>query len=155
MPRLTDFLTPARIQIHAGPGPVSRDAVLDSLAELLAGVSHSTPGELSRSMREREALQSTGIGGGVAVPHCFVDAAPAQHAALVLFPRGVEFGALDGGLVHIAVGVVGPRRPTDHLRVLARVSRLLHAEEMRAELLRAEAPEQVMELLRVRDEGVG
>lgn len=153
MPQLADFLTAARIRIHAAPGQVSRDEVLGSLAALLAACSHSTPPELTRLMQEREALQSTGIGGGVAVPHCFVDAAPAQCAALVLYPHGVDFGALDGGLVFIAVGVVGPRRPTDHLRVLARVSRLLHAEEVRAELLKLTTPEQVMALLRARDEG--
>ena len=77
-------------------------------------------------MLEREKLQSTGIGDGVAIPHCALDTADSQALALLLCPRGVEFEAIDGEPVEIVFGVVGPKRATgEHLRTLARISRLL------------------------------
>jgi PTS system nitrogen regulatory IIA component len=72
----------------------------------------------------------------VAIPHTSVDTAPSQSAALLLCPQGVPFDAIDGESVNIIFGVIGPKRATgEHLRILARISRLLRDSDTRAQLL--------------------
>jgi PTS system nitrogen regulatory IIA component len=69
-----------------------------------------------------------------------------------LCPRGVEFEAIDGEPVKIVFGVVGPKRDTgEHLRTLARISRLLRDESTRARLVNAETAELAYQLIEARD----
>ena len=84
----------------------------------------------------------------MAIPHCALDAASTQAAALLLCPRGIEFEAIDGEPVEIVFGVVGPKRATgEHLRTLARISRLLRDEETRVRLLASMNPQAALELV--------
>jgi mannitol/fructose-specific phosphotransferase system IIA component (Ntr-type) len=60
-------------------------------------------------------------------------------------PTGVDFASVDGEPVHILMGILAPqRRPSEHLKVLARVSRMLREESTRAQLLAATHPEALM-----------
>ena len=80
---------------------------------------------VERVLAEREQLQSTGIGEGVAIPHGALPHLDTQHASLLIVPEGVDFAAIDGQAVNIVFAVIGPKRATgEHLKTLARVSRL-------------------------------
>ena len=84
----------------------------------------------------------------MAIPHSSLDSAERQAAALLLVPTGVEFDAIDGARVRIVFGVVGPKRATgEHLRTLARISRLLRDEQTRIRLLESESPAAAYELI--------
>lgn len=135
--RLSDILNVDRIFVDIDGSVVkSKGDVLRRLSEMLAPAVQSSLAAVEHLLTEREKLQSTGIGDGVAIPHCALEAAPGQAAALVLCPRGVEFEAIDGEPVEIVFGVVGPKRATgEHLRTLARISRLLRDEQTRLRLL--------------------
>jgi PTS system nitrogen regulatory IIA component len=135
--RLSDILNAERILVDVDGSVVkTKSDALHRLSEMLSPAIGVGVDEVEHLLLEREKLQSTGIGDGVAIPHCALDAAQAQALALLLCPRGVEFEAIDGEPVEIVFGVVGPKRATgEHLRTLARISRLLRDEQTRLRLL--------------------
>jgi PTS system nitrogen regulatory IIA component len=137
--RFTEILTAERVQVARPDEPVrSKAEVLDRLAVLLANGSGEAPGTIHKVLADREALQSTGIGDGVAIPHGSLEALERQTAAVLLCPGGVEYDSIDGRPARIVVGVVGPRRASgEHLKMLARVSRLLRDGAFRDRLLAA------------------
>jgi PTS system nitrogen regulatory IIA component len=101
---------------------------------------------------EREQLQSTGIGEGVAIPHGALSQLEAQHATLLIVPEGVEFAAIDGLAVNILFAVVGPKRATgEHLKTLARVSRVLRNKAFRDRLVAAPSSEAAYNLIAAED----
>ena len=152
--RLSDILNVDRILVDMdGSFVTAKPVALRLLGEMLApalGVDHAAVEHL---LLERENLQSTGIGDGVAIPHCALEtAAAAQAGALVLCPRGIDFDAIDGERVEIVFGVVGPKRATgEHLRTLARISRLLRDESTRLKLLSSASPASAYEVIRAHE----
>ena len=79
---------------------------------------------------EREQLGSTGIGEGVAIPHCKIDGLDGVALAIGIAQRGVDFDAADGQAVRLFFLIVSPPEdPATHLKVLAAVSRWLKADD--------------------------
>jgi len=153
---LTDILSSERVRVAArGAGVQSKDEALRTLAALL-GAGASSPGEADfyRVLVEREALQSTGIGDGVAIPHGALENLTGQVAALLICPGGVPFDAIDGQPVYIMFAVLTPKRATgEHLKTLARISRLLRDTSFRQKLLAAADGRQAHGLIRLAEEG--
>jgi len=86
----------------------------------------------------RERLGSTGIGHGVAIPHGKLVDLSSPVLVLARHIRGVDFDAIDGKPVHIAVMLLAPEgadRP--HLELLAHLARVLQLEEARQEIMQA------------------
>lgn len=155
--RLTEVLTPERVVIDApGAELCDKASALRRLATLLAGPARADEGSVRALLDERERVQSTGIGDGVAIPHAFLDEAIGQSAALLVCPRGIPFDAIDSAPVGIVFGVVGPRNETGaHLRMLARISRLLRNSETRRRLLAAADSGEAFRLVAEQDEALG
>lgn len=119
---------------------------------MLASATGVAQTHVEELLLERERLQSTGIGDGVAIPHTALEDAQAQAAALLVCPRGIDFESIDGERVSIVFGVVGPKRATgEHLRTLARISRLLRDADTRAQLAAAQSPATAYDLIRAHD----
>jgi PTS system nitrogen regulatory IIA component len=138
--RLTDLLTPDRVAIRHNDAarPLDKPGVLHALSQLLALGTQADGTQVERVLFEREQLQSTGIGEGVAIPHGALPQLENQHATLLVVPEGVDFAAIDGLPVNILFAVIGPKRATgEHLKTLARVSRLLRNRAFRDRLVGA------------------
>ena len=152
--RLVEILTEDRVVVTRGLQ--GKPAALEVVAALL---SKGTPSQDATSVHavlaEREALQSTGIGEGVAIPHGFLVELDKQVAALAVVPDGVEFEAIDGKPARILVGVVGPKRgmhaQVEHLRILARVSKVLREPNLRERIMTAQTSQEVFSLVRDAD----
>jgi PTS system nitrogen regulatory IIA component len=158
---LTDLLSADRVAIRRaqdGPsgGPLDKSAAIALLADLLArGGAANAPdapqlddGEVERVLLEREKLQSTGIGEGVAIPHGALAQLASQVAALLIVPGGIDFAAIDERKVSIIFAVIGPKRATgEHLKTLARVSRLLRNQGFRDRLIASESPQAAFDLI--------
>jgi len=137
--RLSELLSPDRVAIQPAdpPGAGSNGAfdksrALHHLSDLLAAGARVPRAEVERVLLEREALQSTGIGDGVAIPHGALAQLETQCASLLIVPDGLDFSAIDGLKVTILFAVIGPKRATgEHLKTLARVSRLLRNRDFR------------------------
>ncbi len=138
--RLTDLLTPERVAIRHNDAahPLDKPVVLRTLSEMLTVGARVDIDQVQRVLVEREQLQSTGIGEGVAIPHGALPQLETQHATLLIVPEGVDFAAIDGLPVNILFAVIGPKRATgEHLKTLARVSRLLRNKAFRDRLVGA------------------
>ena len=138
----------------------SKEEALHRLSALLAAGLRAAGGaglevDIERVLVERERLQSTGVGGGVAIPHGSMEGAERLVGAVLLCPRPIDFEAIDGAPVSILFAVIGPKRATgEHLKTLARISRLLRDEGFRARLLGAPSGRAAFELI-VTEEGRG
>jgi len=164
---LTDLLSADRVAIRRAQDvsqPLDKEGAIALLAELLA--SGDPPGipdavgdpprldknEVERVLLEREKLQSTGIGEGVAIPHGALAQLSSQVAGLLIVPDGIDFAAIDERKVNILFAVIGPKRATgEHLKTLARVSRLLRNQGFRDRLLAAGAPRDAYELIQTEE----
>lgn len=140
--RLIELLTPERVMIRHnldGAQAIDKAGVLKVLAQALAAGARVDATEVERVLLEREQLQSTGIGEGVAIPHGALTQLQTQYATLLIVPEGVDFVAIDGLKVNILFAVIGPKRATgEHLKTLARVSRLLRNKSFRDQLVAAQ-----------------
>lgn len=99
-------------------------------------------------LEAREALASTGVGSGVAIPHGRLAGLTEVRAAFGVARDGVPFEAIDGEPVTLIVAVLAPEdQQSKHLRVLADASRVLRRDSFRRALVAAERPEQALALL--------
>jgi PTS system nitrogen regulatory IIA component len=104
--------------------------------------------ELFRRLREREQLSSTGIGSGIAIPHCKMPGLRQAVVAVGLAPQGIEFGAADGQPVRLFFVVVSPEAdPAEHLRVLASISRWIKTGRHAEQVLEIREPQAVYDFL--------
>lgn len=155
--RLGDLLSADRIVVDSDGGFIhDKHDALRLLAHLLSPALGVDETVVEKLLSEREQLQSTGIGDGVAIPHTSIDKAERQAGALLLCPRGVDFEAIDGSEVNIIFGVVGPKRATgEHLKTLARISRLLRDSATRDRLVESADATRAYELIQSHDSTLG
>jgi mannitol/fructose-specific phosphotransferase system IIA component (Ntr-type) len=151
---LADLLRPEFVQID-GP-PVSKEEMIRTLVEPLAdgglieGVS-----QVTRALLERERVMSTGVGGGVALPHA-QSAAVKEFAVAIGRPREpIDFRAIDEKPVHLVFLAVGPEDRTGLMRVLTRISRLLYTGDLQKKIMKAETPEEVIRLIAAEEAKLG
>ncbi len=152
---LNDILSGERVDVARGKRVQTKDDALRALSAMLAsGGLGPSADEYLQVFCEREALQSTGIGDGVAIPHGALEALGGQIAAVLICPDGVPFEAIDDRPVRILFAVAGPKRATgEHLKTLARVSRLLRDAGFREKLLASAAAAEAFDLIRSAEEG--
>lgn len=144
LPDLRAFCDPSRV-VDLAHGTTKVEAITTVAASFrghpMVGAYH----DWVKALHDREAVITTGIGGGVALPH-------AQHPAIRDFliaigrsESGVDFGAKDGKAVHVMIMMAAPvaDRPT-YLKVLASVAARMHQSRFVSEILRAATPEAVI-----------
>ena len=127
----------------------TKDAVLAELVDLLMASGHIRDRDaVLKAVQEREKRMSTGMQNGIAIPHGKSDSVDCLVAALGIKRSGVDFGALDGQPSVIFVMTVSPdSRTRPHIQFLAEISRPLNDPAVRAKLLAATTPDEVLHLL--------
>jgi len=151
---LTDLVHPTCIKVPLEAA--TRDAAIAELIDLLAAEGAlSDPADALAAVLRRETIRSTGLGGGVALPHGKTAAATELLVAVGTCPEGIDFHSPDGRLVRLVVLLVGPKEASpSHIQALARIARFLQDEPVREALLAADGPRALWEMLR-RDEQIG
>ena len=131
-----------------------KKGAISELVQILASAKKiKRPEEVISVIMEREKLGSTGIGQGVAIPHGKTDIVPQQVGALGISQRGVEFNSLDGEPVYIVFLLCGPVDIAgQHLKALARISRLLKDRFVRTALRDAKSVDEVIKIISKEDE---
>ena len=116
-----------------------KDGVLGEIARSLAATDASVDGDaLLAVLREREQLQSTGIGDGVAIPHGKLGGIDKLLAVFARSSSGIDFDAIDGEPTRLFFALVVPEHSGgQHLKALARISRFLRDESFRDKLANA------------------
>lgn len=150
---ISRLLTQDRVGIRADANhALDKAHALRELAGMLSRGTKLEASEIERILREREDLQSTGIGEGVAIPHGAIPTLSEQFAALLIVPEGVEFASLDHSRVTILFALVGPKHATgEHLRTLARVSRLLRDRSFRERLIASPTAHEAWQLVEAQE----
>ena len=150
--KVTDFLNVQTV-IPALAGR-EKHAVLREMADWLA----STHPSLDKKrvldvLLERERISTTAIGEGVAIPHGKL---PGVERVLGIFARsaeGVDFASLDGGPTHLFFVLIAPENAAaDHLKALARISRLLKDERFRRRLMEGTTSREIFDIIAEEDQ---
>ncbi len=127
-----------------------------ALEELVAPVAQQagvSPEEMVRVLMDRERLGSTGIGEGIGIPHGKMKNLESLYLGVGLSRKGIDFESIDGKPAHIFFLLVTPENSTGlHLKVLARISRILKNEPFREKLLEAADRDEIYEAIRKEDE---
>jgi len=114
------------------------------------GINHD---ELVKKLMERERLGSTGIDGGIGIPHGKIKNLDALIMGFGLSKRGVDFESIDKQPTYLFFLLFTPENSTGlHLKLLARISRLLKNNEFRKKLLDATSKEEVISIIKEEDE---
>jgi len=108
---------------------------------------------LAEMVMKREAMASTGIGHGIAIPHCLFPQLRQTVIAIGRSGPGIPFDSADNKPARLIFLLAGPPDSTpEHLKLLSKLSRLLTEKDFRASLISAENPEEVIELFRRAEE---
>lgn len=149
--QLLDILAPQRVALSGRNGSRIRNKseAIHRLAELLStGDVNADVETIEAQLVKREEVQSTGVGAGVAIPHAKIDSLDHIIGALLLCPDPIGFDAIDGEPVSILFAVLGPvRSPGEHIKTLARVSRLLRDDAFRSTLVGASDGQAAFDLI--------
>jgi len=128
------------------PDVADRDALLRLFASAFQAAGLVADGEeVARRLLERENVMSTGIGGGIAVPHAQVPGLGRLAMGASTHPGGIPYPSVDAQPVRLTFCLVGDSTTTaDHLAGLARLARLARRSEFVEGLIGAETPEDFM-----------
>ena len=143
MADLLDFLPPETIlpRVRAA----SRKAVLSELAEAAARHYRLNSLDVFDNVMERERLGSTGVGEGVAIPHARVQGLTKICGAFARLETPVDFEAIDEAPCDLIFMLLAPENVgNDHLRALARVSRVMRQEDLRQKLRLAMSVDEII-----------
>jgi len=150
--RIMEFLCPEAIVIDLKA--TDKKAAIKELVDSLAKTNKiKDSNEITKTILEREKLGSTGIGQGVALPHGKTDAVKEQIGVIGISSNGVEFNSLDGELVYLIFLLVGPLDAAgQHLKALARITRLFKDKFFRQALRDAKTVKDVVGIIEKEDE---
>jgi PTS system nitrogen regulatory IIA component len=147
--RLSDFI--ARDAVNLELQGTTRDAVLEEMVRLI-GFDERSSATLLRILRRRENLGSTGVGRGLALPHCRSLVAPRLKLAVGRQPKGVEWQAMDNRPVHHVFLIVAPpiEVSNQYLPVLGRIAQFAKEADIPEKLAGLASPDELFALLESR-----
>ena len=150
--KISDFLD-ARSVI---PALESREktAAIEEMADGLASCHPELDKQKVRDvLRERERISTTAIGEGVAIPHGKLAGVDRVLGVFARSPEGVDFASLDGEPTHLFFALIAPEdAAADHLKALARISRLLRDEAFRRRLMAGKTAQELYRMIAEEDE---
>jgi len=145
---LSELLVPAAISTRVR-ATTKREAIAELVGLLENGHGIDSQGEILDRVMRREAMMSTGIGNGVAIPHGKARSVDRMLAACALAPSGIEFESVDGEPARLFILLVSPENiGAIHVRVLANISRLLKEESVRQDIVESGSASELLAALR-------
>ncbi len=125
-----------------------KKGVLEELAAAVSDKAATDSQHILKVLLEREQLGSTGIGGGIGIPHGKLNAIKSIVVGFGLSRGGVDFDSLDNKPVHIFFLLITPENSTgSHLKVLAQISRLLKQSDFKDRLMKAESVDNIVQII--------
>src|SRR5882724_2848083 len=143
---IADLLSPDAVVSHLKAA--SKKQVLQELANKAAGLTGLSGRRIYETLTEREKLGSTGMGQGIAIPHGRVPGIGKMTGVFVQLDHPVDFDAMDDQPVDLVFLLLAPEGAgADHLKALARVSRVLRNQSTCEKLRAASQPAALYALL--------
>lgn len=145
--RITELLQDVTIDL--GVKVSSKEEAIDHLVDLMVkGGNISDREEYKKGILAREATGTTGIGGGIAIPHAKNKAVTKAGLASMTVPDGVDYEAMDGEPSDVFFMIAAPAEGSDvHLEALARLSTILMDPVFKEKLLKATTKEEYLKLI--------
>ena len=145
--RITDLLKKESIAL--GVGVDSKEAAIDYLVDLMdkSGRLNDREG-YKKGILAREALGSTAVGDGIAIPHAKVAAVNEPGLAAMVVPDGVDYDSFDGSPVNLLFMIAAPDGEADaHLEALSKLSMVLMDPDFKNSLVKAKTADEFLTLI--------
>ena len=145
--RLTDVLNEDFVNISLS-GTNRDDCIKELIDKLATAKSITSADSIFDAVIEREKIMTTGVGNGIAIPHCKHSDSLKFSVCLGIQRKGVDFKSIDKKKVNIIFLLVGPENnPGLHIKLLSRISRLMSNEELRQQLLDCKSDKEAFDLI--------
>ena len=146
--RLTDILTEDQVQLplNADKRDQAIELLIDTLdkKDIIADKSAAV-----QAVLEREKIMTTGVGNGIAIPHCKHASCPNFSVAMGIQPKGIPFESIDKKSVKIVFLLIGPENnPGLHIKLLSRISRLMSNEELREKIVSSKTAAEAITIIK-------
>jgi PTS system nitrogen regulatory IIA component len=150
--KITDFLNVEGIIPELAAS--DKQTVLHALAEKFAAArSGPDRDRVLEVLKEREKISTTAIGEGVAIPHGKLANVERLRAVFARSIAGVDFASLDGAPTHLFFALIAPEDgAADHLKAMARISRLLKDAAFRDRLLKGTSGKELFDIITAEDQ---
>lgn len=149
--RIIDVLKKETIIANLKAG--DKKGVIEELVAPAARYAKIDPAELVKVLMEREKLGSTGIGGGIGIPHGKLKNLDALLLSFGLSRKGIDFESMDGQPTHIFFLLITPENSTGlHLKLLAQISKILKNDPFKERLLNAADRDEIFSIIEAEDE---
>ncbi len=130
-----------------------KHGVLDELAKTAAPAAGLPADQILNVLLEREGIGSTGLGGGIGIPHGKIKDLPEPVICLGLSREGADFESMDGLPTHIFILLLTPDNSAGlNLKLLAQLSRMLKNEAFKESLLNASDRDEIYSAIESEDE---
>ncbi len=145
--RITDLLSKETIDINASAS--SKADVIEKAVALISSSGAIADLEVYKAgVFHREEESTTGIGEGIAIPHCKSDVVKKPALAAMVLHEGIDYDSLDGEKVNLLFLIAAPNSQDNvHLEVLARLSNLLMDEDFKNSLISAKSKEEFLQII--------
>ena len=147
--RIKDLLKEQSIELNVNTGISTKENVIDKLVNLMDKSGNiSNIEEYKKGVLEREKHSSTGIGGGIAIPHAKNKAVKDASLSAMVIPNGVDYDAIDGEPSKLFFMIAAPENGANvHLQVLARLSTILMDEDFKNKLISAKSKKEFLNII--------
>ena len=145
--RLTDVLKKELVDISL-KGTTRDECIKELIGKLKSADAIKNSQSVFDAVLEREKIMTTGVGNGIAIPHCKHTDSPEFSVCLGINSNGVDFQSIDKKPVNIIFLLVGPENnPGLHIKLLSRISRLMSNEELRGQLSACKSAEEAFNFI--------
>jgi PTS system fructose-specific IIA component len=104
---------------------------------------------IKKSLIEREKSMSTGIGNGVAMPHCTSSRINDLVLIMTTTDKGIDFDSIDNQPVRLVILLIFPKSKfSQHIKTLANIAKMMNDCDLREKLLEQKTPESIMKVLK-------
>jgi fructose-specific phosphotransferase system IIA component len=145
---LVDVFKPGYVKVPLKKS--TKTEIIKELVELLdKNKAISNPGGIIEAVFEREKIMTTGVGNGVAIPHCKHKGTRNFAVALGIHYQGIDFESIDKKPAKIIFLLVGPEdQPGTHIKLLSRISRIISKDEVRERVLDCKTSPELFDLIK-------
>ncbi len=149
--KLSDYLSESGISTNLAGS--NKSEVITNLVNILTETTQLKNREkLVEMLEERESLKTTGIGSGIAIPHCKSSNVDKVHIIIGISKEGIDFQSLDNKPANFFFLLVAPETSgSEHLKASAKIVRLFREASIREELLTFDTSSEVIEYIKAKE----
>ncbi|NCN08672.1 MAG: PTS sugar transporter subunit IIA [Leptospira sp.] len=129
----------------------TKESVIEQMVDHLVHTNEleiSKRNEVVESLLQREKSMSTGIGSGVAIPHCSISVVENLKSVMAISPQGIAFDSIDSNPVHIFILLIVPKSKfQEHIKTLAMIAKTLNQPDEREKIIKSKSLEEIKKVL--------